>query len=201
MIFHPARLATEKAVFRPALPSCYLPGITEMQMNKMTYAEQLKHPNWQRKRLEALNLADFQCSDCGDKETTLHVHHKQYVKGRKAWEYEQGELQVLCENCHQHRHVAEENLQVLLKQDFREMSVTNFAYGFLSGFLSPFNEAAKGFADSAYQVEPNAFELGLAMAALGPTDLAKAIKQKIDEGRLPGAEGLFDSFLEDWLEK
>lgn len=29
----PARLATEKAVFRPALPTSFLPGITEMQMS------------------------------------------------------------------------------------------------------------------------------------------------------------------------
>jgi len=32
MSFHAARLATEKAVFRPALPMCFRPGFTEKQM-------------------------------------------------------------------------------------------------------------------------------------------------------------------------
>ena len=32
--FHPARLATEKAVIRPALPTCSKPGMTEVQMDK-----------------------------------------------------------------------------------------------------------------------------------------------------------------------
>ena len=47
-----ARVAPEKAVFRPALPMSFVPGITEIQMATMTYKEQLQHPNWQRKRLE-----------------------------------------------------------------------------------------------------------------------------------------------------
>lgn len=32
MILHTARLAPEEAVFRPALPSCLSPGMTEMQV-------------------------------------------------------------------------------------------------------------------------------------------------------------------------
>lgn len=48
MSFCAARVAPEKAVFRPALPMHSLPGITEMQMEKKTYLEQLK-------QLEALD--------------------------------------------------------------------------------------------------------------------------------------------------
>ena len=70
----------------------------------MTYREQLLSPFWQRKRLEALSAADFSCQHCYDKEETLHVHHKLYVKGRKAWEYELSELLVLCESCHKEEH-------------------------------------------------------------------------------------------------
>ena len=55
MNFHLARVAPEKAVFRPALPCVVLPGITEMQVEKLTYIQQLRHPNWQRRRLEVLN--------------------------------------------------------------------------------------------------------------------------------------------------
>lgn len=85
-------------------------------MSKLSYFEQLKHPNWQRKRLEMLESANWECTNCGSKETTLHVHHKQYIKGRMAWEYEPHELQVLCENCHQYEHQIGDEMKELLAQ-------------------------------------------------------------------------------------
>jgi len=42
----------------------------------MTYAEKLRDPRWQRRRLEKLDAADFHCESCGDGESTLHVHHR-----------------------------------------------------------------------------------------------------------------------------
>lgn len=99
-----ARVAPEKAVFRPALPMFLLPGWNGTNMGKMTYGEQLKHPNWQRKRLEVLQAAEFRCQACYDGESTLHVHHKHYVKGRMAWEYDAKELAALCESCHEEEH-------------------------------------------------------------------------------------------------
>ena len=71
---------------------------------KLTYSEQLKHPNWQKKRLESLEAARWECANCGDKSQTLHVHHRQYFKGRMAWEYSGAELAVLCETCHTAEH-------------------------------------------------------------------------------------------------
>ena len=68
------------------------------------YAQKLKDPRWQRKRLEALNRAEFRCEACQDDESTLHVHHKAYFKGREPWEYDVGQLAVLCERCHAHEH-------------------------------------------------------------------------------------------------
>ena len=64
------------------------------------YSELLKHPLWQKKRLEVLSRADFACEECGDKDSTLHVHHSVYLKGRRPWEYEDRFLQCLCEKCH-----------------------------------------------------------------------------------------------------
>ena len=66
----------------------------------MNYSEQLKDPRWQKKRLEILQRDDFTCQVCGDKESTLHVHHKCYTKGKKPWEYEAYSLITLCEECH-----------------------------------------------------------------------------------------------------
>lgn len=133
MIFGAARVAPEKAVFRPALPMSFLPGTSEMQMaTKLTYKEQLQHPNWQRRRLEMLSAAGFQCTACGDKEKMLHVHHKKYIKGRMAWEYSDTELEVLCIDCHQTEHTNRELLDRLLAVGANSLPL---AIGLLAGYL------------------------------------------------------------------
>jgi hypothetical protein len=109
-IFRSARVAPEKAVFRPALPLRSAPGLNGTTMTKLSYGEQLKHPNWQRKRLEVLNRAEFKCERCFGGEETLHVHHKRYVKGRQAWEYDAQELLALCASCHECVHEEQERL-------------------------------------------------------------------------------------------
>jgi hypothetical protein len=70
----------------------------------MNYKEQLKSPKWQKKRLDVLNLRGFKCENCANEEKQLHVHHRFYLKGRKAWEYDNDVLQVLCETCHENEH-------------------------------------------------------------------------------------------------
>lgn len=66
----------------------------------MTYAEKLKNPKWQKKRLEVLQRDNFTCCLCSDAETTLHVHHKTYKKGVDVWDYPNDNFQTLCEDCH-----------------------------------------------------------------------------------------------------
>lgn len=66
----------------------------------MAYAEQLKSPKWQRRRLEILSRDNFTCTLCKNSENTLHVHHKYYVSGLKPWEHEDEALTTLCEDCH-----------------------------------------------------------------------------------------------------
>ena len=66
----------------------------------MSYYDDLKHPKWQKKRLEVLDRAGFECDNCGDNESTLHVHHGYYEKGLKPWEYPIESLHCLCEDCH-----------------------------------------------------------------------------------------------------
>ncbi len=69
-----------------------------------TYAAKLKDPRWQKKRLEVLQRAEWSCEMCGDAESTLHVHHKQYFKGRDPWEYDEDQLAALCVSCHEVGH-------------------------------------------------------------------------------------------------
>jgi len=65
-----------------------------------TYAQLLKDPRWQKKRLEILERDEFTCQNCHDSENTLHVHHCYYETGMMPWEYDSGSLVTLCECCH-----------------------------------------------------------------------------------------------------
>jgi hypothetical protein len=73
----------------------------------MTYAEKLKDPRWQKRRLEVLEDRGWKCEACADTDMTLHVHHDKY-KGQ-PWEAENEDLFVLCEECHSKVHKAKIN--------------------------------------------------------------------------------------------
>lgn len=72
----------------------------------MTYYEQLQHPLWREKREEVLKLHSHRCLTCEatEDDTYLHVHHRFYRRGAKAWEYSTSELVCLCERCHYKEH-------------------------------------------------------------------------------------------------
>jgi len=65
-----------------------------------TYSEKLKSPKWQKKRLEIMGRDKFTCKFCGDKETTLHVHHKKYCQNGNPWDVNNDDLITFCEDCH-----------------------------------------------------------------------------------------------------
>ena len=76
-------------------------------MEKDTYATLLKHPLWQKRRLEIMQRDNFTCQLCGrgiNDGTPLNVHHKKYIYGKLPWEYEDSSLVTLCENCHKKKH-------------------------------------------------------------------------------------------------
>lgn len=88
-------------IFNNLLPFFLFPKINiknNLFMNT-TYSERLRHPKWQRRRLEILQRDNFTCQLCGDTETTLNIHHKEYHKG-EIWEYEDDELITYCDHCH-----------------------------------------------------------------------------------------------------
>lgn len=66
----------------------------------MAKMDEYKHPQWQKKRLEALEAHGFRCQKCMTAKKTLHVHHKRYPKGKRIWECDLIDLNVLCEDCH-----------------------------------------------------------------------------------------------------
>lgn len=95
-----ARVAPEKADFRPALPSLLSAGLLpEKTMSQ--YLEKLKDPRWQQQRLKILERDAWTCQGCGDKTKTLHVHHLYYERGREPWEYPNSAFLTLCADCHE----------------------------------------------------------------------------------------------------
>lgn len=65
-----------------------------------SYAQLLRDPRWQRKRLEILSRDQWRCKWCGCSDSTLHVHHHFYIKGRAPWQYLNSALITLCHECH-----------------------------------------------------------------------------------------------------
>lgn len=107
-------------------------------MAKLSYSEKLKDPRWQRKRLERLQESEFSCDCCLSEDKTLHVHHKFYKKNAEPWEYENHELEVLCEDCHDYRHWILDQLKTMISDlPLDEMEAT---LGYLQGKSFWFNE-------------------------------------------------------------
>lgn len=77
----------------------------------MNYHQQIKHPLWQKKRLEVLEFHNFQCQECRAKEEELHVHHPFYKRGAMIWDYDKTELDCLCHKCHKDAHSWDERFK------------------------------------------------------------------------------------------
>ena len=88
----------------------------------MTYAEKLKDPRWQKKRLKILERDEFMCRHCGDNNNTLHVHHIGYSKG-DPWETKDDLLITLCSVCHENE---TEELKGLYSTAVNELRNTGF---------------------------------------------------------------------------
>lgn len=67
----------------------------------MEYAKRLSDPRWQKKRLEVLSRDHFKCQKCSATDRELHVHHKYYLDGYSAWEYDDSCYITLCFKCHE----------------------------------------------------------------------------------------------------
>ena len=105
-----------------------------------SYADKLKDPKWQKKRLEVLSYRNFKCQECGDSEQTLHIHHPYYEKGKEPWDYDAYILMCLCEVCHKERHYFESILTGYVNEikSNPNLSLTYFM-GLLAGHIQDGN--------------------------------------------------------------
>lgn len=99
----------------------------------MDYEAQLLNPKWQRRRLTILNRDNFTCTNCGNTEQTLHVHHLEYLGDLAPWEYHDDMLYTLCSYCHK-LEKGREKIEIGLLRTFKMK-------GFLCGDLSALSSA------------------------------------------------------------
>lgn len=72
---------------------------------KATYhPSDLSHPNWLNLRDQIVKKRGRKCERCGRESSEIHVHHKTYIEGRRAWEYRKSQLEILCDECHGDEH-------------------------------------------------------------------------------------------------
>lgn len=64
---------------------------------------QYSHPKWRAKRIALFNERGKKCERC-DNINNLEIHHKQYAKGKKVYEYPNTDLLILCSYCHSKEH-------------------------------------------------------------------------------------------------
>ena len=98
-------------------------------MANKSYSDKLKDPRWQRLRLAVMTRDEFTCHACGDKDSTLNVHHLvPYKKNGNPWDYEMGELTTLCEDCHKS---ITDDINEMKAIIMRQCNATEYSHEFL----------------------------------------------------------------------
>lgn len=78
----------------------YEEGSGRFSFMTKTFSDMYRDPRWQKKRLEVLSAANWTCSQCGDVDQQLHVHHYWYTRDEPPWVVVDGQLAALCHECH-----------------------------------------------------------------------------------------------------
>ena len=149
----------------------------------MSYSEDLKNPQWQRKRLQQLDAAKWECSECGTGKRTLEVHHCWYERDTKPWEYPDECYRVLCSICHDNWHAAKLECDKL----FANYSMTQLEQA--AGLLVGLNCASLMQDFEVTRRHDALFVTGLIRGWWGPVQytnsLIDAALLKIAEGHVP----------------
>ena len=99
------------------------PNFQHCKPGSMTYAEKLKDPRWQRKRLEIFQRDGFACCWCKTTDETLVVHHLKYTGD--PWEAPNEDLMTLCENCHREEKELRSDVEKMILSDLKRYAPTD----------------------------------------------------------------------------
>jgi 5-methylcytosine-specific restriction endonuclease McrA len=102
-----------------------------------TYSEKLRHPSWQKKRLEILSRDNWTCVNCSNQDQMLHVHHIFYdSQYQNPWDYPDYCLIVLCAECHASEHDAKKQALLDLQHQLAKSGIrTADQFGYLESVL------------------------------------------------------------------
>lgn len=106
--------------------------------DRSAYAEKLKDPRWQRKRLSVMERDHWRCRICGDKDTTLNVHHL-YYEG-EPWEVPDDALLTVCAPCHEEETATRYQTERRLIKAVRRFGLSNEEVDWFSDRLELFAE-------------------------------------------------------------
>lgn len=67
------------------------------------YWQQLRMPEWFKRREEVFKVKGRKCSRCGATKNLI-IHHVSYLPNKYAWEYKMKYYEVLCDRCHKKIH-------------------------------------------------------------------------------------------------
>lgn len=112
--------------------------------------EKYKDPRWQKRRLEIMSLYSFRCAHCDAGDKTLNVHHKIYRKGRDPWDYDDHELQCLCEDCHEESHKLHKSLKECIA--YLDDSSVDVVLGYVRAHMASEHPDAKMYIQTAEQL-------------------------------------------------
>lgn len=161
-----------------------------------SYWELLRDPRWQRKRLEVMQRDEFACRQCGDKTSTLNVHHTHYVKGRAPWEYENESLKTLCESCHSRISEITGSLKQLTGR--LGLNTLEVLLGFVKGAVALTDESYFAGVRSVTANNVNEWE-GVCKAvgiSIADGSLRRVVEKAADGGGSVSVEWLVDLYVE-----
>lgn len=113
-----------------------------MRNYKQEYAQKLRDPRWQRKRLKILERDGWTCQICYSDTDTLNVHHLHYASGKEPWEADDDHLITLCESCHDHETVARKEALERLKEKMASLQMHSAEINELCVLLDSITEAS-----------------------------------------------------------
>ena len=100
--------------------------LDQTPLESINYSMLLSCFEWKFKRFKILVRDNFQCQDCYEKSSELHVHHNYYIKDSMPWEIDSLALTSLCRQCHSKRH-EKENIKVY-KEYNGKLIITSHSY-------------------------------------------------------------------------
>ena len=107
--------------------------MADHKQRSQEYAQKLKDPRWQKKRLEIFERDKWTCQGCWSTTNTLTVHHKYYLNEVEPWDYPDDALLTLCEDCHEMEFIQKDNdmdLISMLRRNFLSGEIYTLAEGF-----------------------------------------------------------------------